>query len=267
MLNTRPRLKTPISYYGGKQQMLAHILPNIPSHRIYTEAFVGGGAVFWAKEPAQSEIINDVNGEVSNFYRILRTEFDALKEAIAATLHSREAYYDALHIYKRPHLHDALLRAWAFYVLTMQGFSCKIGSWGYAKDNTVAKKLINACERWSPDLVARLRITQIECTDALAIISSRDAPDAFHYIDPPYFNSNCGHYTGYGEADFSNLLTLLASIKGKFLLSSYPSDVLAIYTAANGWYQKEVIKTLNVDARRLEPKKKREVLTANFPLV
>lgn len=61
-------MKTPISYYGGKQQMLKHILPVIPKHEVYCEPFFGGGAVFWGKEPVKAEIINDVNGMVSNFY-------------------------------------------------------------------------------------------------------------------------------------------------------------------------------------------------------
>ena len=57
----KPKMKTPISYYGGKQSLLKHILPLIPEHRIYVEPFFGGGAVFFAKEPAKVEVINDHN--------------------------------------------------------------------------------------------------------------------------------------------------------------------------------------------------------------
>ena len=245
--------------------MLPHILPLVPPHRIYTESFVGGAAVYWAKEPAESEIINDLDGEISNFYRILRSEFDNLKEMIEATLHSREAYYDAMHIYKRPHMHDDLRRAWAFYVLTQQGFSCKIGSWGFGRDTTIAKKLVNAAARLNGELVARLRMTQIECNDAEKVITSRDAEDAFHYVDPPYFNSHCGHYTGFGELEFESLLRCLAQVKGKFLLSSYPSDVLAKYVASERWHQKKVELTVAVSMRSAV-KKKWEVLTGNYPL-
>ena len=61
-------MRTPISYYGGKQTMLKHILPLIPRHRIYTEAFCGGAAVLFAKRPAEAEVINDINMELTNFY-------------------------------------------------------------------------------------------------------------------------------------------------------------------------------------------------------
>ena len=61
-------MRTPISYYGGKQTMLKHIIPLIPSHRLYTEAFCGGAAVLFAKSPVEAEIINDINMELTNFY-------------------------------------------------------------------------------------------------------------------------------------------------------------------------------------------------------
>lgn len=62
--------KTPISYYGGKQAMLKKILPLIPDHVVYVEPFFGGGAVFFAKDKSEVEIINDYNSNVANFYRV-----------------------------------------------------------------------------------------------------------------------------------------------------------------------------------------------------
>jgi DNA adenine methylase len=72
------------------------------------------------------------------------------------------------------------------------------------------------------ELSKRLQNVQIENTDALRVIRSRDSLMAFHYCDPPYFNSDCGHYDGYSIQDFENLLELLSTIEGKFLLSRQP---------------------------------------------
>ncbi|MDR1455503.1 MAG: DNA adenine methylase, partial [Tannerella sp.] len=94
--------KTPITYYGGKQKMLGIILPLVPEHKIYTEAFFGGGAVFWAKEPARVEFINDYDGEVINFYKILKTDFPALRCKIDLTLHSEFQQKQAKAIYLHP---------------------------------------------------------------------------------------------------------------------------------------------------------------------
>ena len=63
-------MKTPITYYGGKQSMLSIILPMIPEHNLYCEPFFGDGAVFFTKEPSKIEVINDTNREVVNFYRV-----------------------------------------------------------------------------------------------------------------------------------------------------------------------------------------------------
>ena len=65
-------MKTPITYYGGKQQLAQKIISLIPEHEIYCEPFIGGGAVFFRKEPSESEIINDTNGELINFYEVLQ---------------------------------------------------------------------------------------------------------------------------------------------------------------------------------------------------
>lgn len=260
------RLKTPVSYYGGKQLMLRHILPLIPNHHVYTEAFFGGGAVFWGKERSRVEVINDVNREVINFYQVLQTEYHKLNALVKTTLHSRAQYQDALVVYNHPHLFDPIRRAWAFWILCNQGFSCQIGTWGYDKSSgSIERKTNNAKIRFNLELKERLECVQIESNDAVKVIQSRDREDAFHYLDPPYFNSDCGHYTGYGLLDYTRLLDSLVSIKGKFLLSSYRSDVLDTYTKKEGWYQIEVEKNLAV-TQRAKSKKKIEVLTANYPI-
>jgi DNA adenine methylase len=82
-------MKTPVSYYGGKQRMLRHILPLIPLHDKYVEPFCGGAAVFFAKQQAKLEIINDKNGEVVNFYRCCKDNMPALQRRVASILHAR----------------------------------------------------------------------------------------------------------------------------------------------------------------------------------
>ena len=71
--------KTPISYYGGKQNLVKRILPIIPEHSLYCEPFVGGGAVFWAKQASNVEVINDTNRELINFYEICQNELNSFK--------------------------------------------------------------------------------------------------------------------------------------------------------------------------------------------
>jgi DNA adenine methylase len=260
-------LKTPISYYGGKQQMLPHILPIIPEHTSYIEPFVGGGAVFWAKEPSKLEVINDLNGEVVNFYRVLQSDWASLNVLVQNTLHSRDAYKDAKLVYQNPHLFDSVTRAWAFWVNCTQSYVSKpAGGWSYAKKlkSQIAVKVDNCKKRFTKeDYTARLSRVAVESDDAIKVIQRFDNEDAFFYVDPPYINSDQGHYAGYTEEHYRALLNTLADIKGKFLLSSYPSDILEEFAAEHEWYQKRVEKPI---AAVNNKRRKVEVLTFNYQL-
>lgn len=264
-MQVKIRLKTPITYYGGKQLMLPYILPNIPEHEIYTEAFFGGGAVFFAKEPAHVEIINDMNGEVINFYKVLQTDFLRLNEMIQSTLHSREMYYEAQVVYNMPQLFEPVRRAWSFWILTNQGFSSKIGAWGYDKKGaSMVKRLSTKKTEIVTALRTRLEYVQIECNDALTVIQSRDSKATFHYVDPPYIGSNQGHYSGYTPDHYTALMKLLQNVEGKFLQSSYWSDILEQFIKRNGWQYQTVEKPVSVGTKK--QKRKVEVLVANYPL-
>ncbi|EJL74343.1 DNA adenine methylase [Chryseobacterium populi] len=262
-------MKTPITLYGGKGQLLSVIHPLVPEHLTYNEPFIGGGALFWSKEPSAVEVINDVNCELINFYEMVQNEFIELEKYIRKSLHSRSIYNDALIIYSNPHLFNKVQRAWAVWVLASQSFAYKLGSgWGYEKRvKKITGVIANKRNSFTFDYALRLEKVQIECTDALKVIRSRDNPQAFHYCDPPYFNASCGHYKGYTIYEFEELLKTLELIEGKFLLSSYSSELLTCYTKRNGWYNKMIDFPLAVcSGVGAKGKRKMEILTANYPL-
>lgn len=100
------------------------------------------------------------------------------------------------------------------------------------------------------------------------MIESRDSDESFIYVDPPYIDSNQGHYGGYTAEHFKRDLNALKTIKGKFLLSSYPSEILNDYIKENNWYSIEIDKVISAGngAMVSERKRKIEVLTANYPI-
>lgn len=263
----KPEIKPPFSYYGGKQNLCSEILKLIPEHNLYCEPFVGGAAIFFGKKPSTVEVINDTNSELINFYRVVQNNFVGLETYIRISLHSRRLHKDARVIYDNPHMFNELERAWAVWVLATQSFSSMLdGSWGYDKKKaTTSKKITSKRESFTEDYAIRLQNVQLECTDALRIIHSRDQKDAFFYCDPPYFNSDCGHYDGYSEQDFEQLLISLSKIEGKFLLSSYPSDILERYSKANQWHHKSFSFNVSVN-KGARGKRKTEVLTSNYPI-
>lgn len=260
------RLKTPISYYGGKQSMLRHILPYVPKHSTYTEAFAGGAALFFAKDPSEVEVINDVNGNLVNFYKVLKNDFYSLKNKIDATLHSREEHEFATIIYEFSRFFDPINRAWAIWVLSKQSFASMLdGTWGYDKQgNSLGRKIHFAKEDFTEILSKRLERTQIENTDALRIIESRDTNDTFHFVDPPYFNSDCGHYEGYNLMDFQNLLDLLEKLQGKFMLTMFPHEYLEERVVKNNWIKREVERTIS--ASKTSRRKQTELIIMNYDI-
>jgi DNA adenine methylase len=214
--------KTPISYYGGKQSLAKTIVGIIPPHRLYCEPFLGGAAIFFAKAPAKVEIINDTNGELINFYQVLRRDFPALEREIGLSLHSRRQHQHAWVIYTNPDLFDPIKRAWAVWMLANISYGCKMdGSFGYDRQGSSSRKMAHKRLNFTVDYCERLQRVQIENCDALRIIKSRDVPDGFFYLDPPYVGADQGHYDGYTQEDFNLLLEALTNLKGKFLLSSY----------------------------------------------
>ena len=264
-------MRPPIRYYGGKQMLAARIVKLMPAHHLYCEPFFGGGAVFFAKQPSPVEIINDASGEVINFYRVMKTKFADLQAQVQATLYSRQLHTEAKVIYKNPASYTDVERAWAFWTLANQSIFGEVGG-TWQMDVTAHSYKAHLLERrrgeFTEKYMRRLERVQIECGDALRVMDICDRERTFFYCDPPYFNADMGHYSGYTEQDFENLLQALSKIKGRFLLSSYPSDVLNRYIQTNGWQSGAIemhCAASNKMGADTQTRTKTECLTWNYP--
>lgn len=257
-------MKTPISYYGGKQTMLPHILPIIPPHIRYTESFCGGAAVLFAKRPAEGEVINDLNGELINFYWVAQVYYRDLKVQIDKTLHSRDVHSHARHINEHPTYFTPVERAWAVWVLSKLSFSSMIdGSFGYDFNGGMPKKINGAKDNFTELLCRRLEKVTIENRNALDIIDTYDSADTFHFVDPPYINSDCGHYEGmFNHENMMLLLQLLSGIKGKFMLTMFPYQAIEERALKEGWVIHRVERTIS--ASRTTRRKQEEWMVCNY---
>jgi DNA adenine methylase len=259
-------MKTPITYYGGKQKLINMILPLIPAHKLYCEPFVGGAAIYFAKDKSDIEVINDMNGHVINFYKVCKNDFGILKYLINSTPHSRKVHREASFILKNAEHFSEVKRAWAFWVQTNMSFASKMfGGYGYAKASNQSAHIQKKKIIFTKEIASRLDRTDIECNDAIKVINSRDTVDSFFYVDPPYYNSDCGHYGGYTLDHYKDLLKTLSEIKGKFLLSSYPSEILAIFSKENNW--NTLTKESKVSVSQTNKKIKTEVMTSNYAFI
>lgn len=256
-------MRQPYSYYGGKQRLAPEILPLIPPHTQYVCAFLGGGTIFWNKKPSKNEVLNDLDGRITNFYMQLKTNFHELQKLIHGTLHSEVLHTKAGEMLDDPN-ETPLNRAWALWVQCNMSFSYQIFG-GFAFGTTgVGFGSANKRDRFTEELSRRLRDVEIFQRDALDLIDLKDHEETVFYLDPPYASSDCGHYKGYTLEDFERLLIKLKTIKGKFILSSYPEEILLKYREECGWKSKDIHQIVSVNGKREGTKYKTECITYNF---
>ena len=264
-------MRTPLTYWGGKQKLLKHILPLIPEHKAYIEPFCGGASVFFAKEPVSINIINDINGEVVNFYEVLKSPRlrQQLYRQLKHTPYARRLFLRAIHIFFKPQGYNKIQRAWALFTACAQAYNTKLSeSWSMSATTNRASCWQHKIELLQDQTIDRLlENAQIEHRDACAVIRAGKA-DSFIFADPPYPGADQGHYSGYGYTEFEYLLKALEQTPGKFMLCSYPSELLDMYTERNAWTQQRIICPLNVSPRLVNGKrvKKTEVITINYTL-
>ena len=137
------------------------------------------------------------------------------------------------------------------------------GTFGYDFGGGMPKKLRNAKDEFTEHLCKRLERVTIENRNALDVIATYDCPEAFHFVDPPYINSDCGHYEGvFSAQNMEQLLQLLETVKGKFMLTMFPYDPIEQYAEKNGWIIHRIERTIS--ASKTSRRKQEEWIVCNY---
>jgi len=224
-------------WYGGKFSHLDWLLPLLPKCHHYCEPFAGSAAILLNRDPSPVETYNDLDGEVVNFFRVLRDHKDRLIEAIGLTPFSREEFEQACNI--DPSL-DEIERARRFFVRARQvrtGLAQKasLGRWANCM-NTSRSGMSGVVSRWLgsidslPDIAERLLRVQIENRSAIEVVNLYDSPDTLFYCDPPYVHDTRGDCSAYGnemtDDDHRKLARVLNNVKGMVALSNYDCPLM-----------------------------------------
>ena len=220
-------------WYGGKFSHLDWLLPLLPTCHHYCEPFAGSAAVLLNRPSSPVETYNDVDGEVVNFFRVLRDRKDALVRAIALTPFSREEFYLACQppVGKMTELE----RARRFFVRARQvrtglAQTASLGRWANCK-NTSRAGMSGVVSRWLgsvkalPDIAERLLRVQIENRPALEILDLYDDKSTLFYCDPPYHHESRGDAKAYGfemdDLEHREFLRKVKLLKAKVAISGY----------------------------------------------
>lgn len=210
--------------------MAKEIVSLIPPHRSYLEPFFGSGAVLFSKPPSAIETVNDIDGEIVNFFRVLRERPGDLADAIALTPYARDVYNDACENKGT----DDFDRAYRFAIRSKMAHGYKSTSKTGFKIDVYARErsyCVNCWNRLPGDIIdaaVRLKGVQIENRPTLDLIHKFNHDNVLIYADPPYLmetRSGKQYRHEMSEQDHLDLLDALKRHKGGVILSGYPSEM------------------------------------------
>lgn len=248
-----------VPWIGGKRRLAKHILPLFPKHTCYVEPFCGAAALYFLKEPSRVEVINDVNNELVNLYRMVKHHLEEFVRQFKWALVSRQIY-KWLQVTPEETLTD-IQRAARFYYLQKQAFGGKVADHTFGTGTTSGPRfnLLRIEEELS---LAHLRLarTIIEHTDWAKCIERYDRPHTLFYCDPPYWGTE-GYGVDFPIAEYERMTQLATSMQGKMIISV--NDIPEMRKAFAGLEMQSVGIKYNLQTTE-KAKPKRELIIRNF---
>lgn len=247
-LATSGGINPPLKWHrhGGKHYLASKIIALMPPHVHYVEPYFGGGAVLLAKNPeGVSEVVNDINGTLTNFWFHLQDDsaFEAFKRQVEAIPFSEQHFEDAKARLSIPGLTEAV----AFFIRCRQSMSGRMKGFAPLSRTRARRGMNEQAAAWLtaieglPAVHERLKRVVILNRNGPEVIRSQDGPDTLFYCDPPYLHETRAT-TGEYEHEMTTgqhveLLGTLAGIKGKFLLSGYRHPIYDEMATCHNWHR------------------------------
>lgn len=188
------RHMAPFRYWGGKVRMAPWVIERLPAHEHFVESCAGSAAILALKKPVAFETVNDVYGEVVNFFRVLRDPLRCagLIDLVAMTPYAHEEFISAS---KASTSDDPTHRAWGFFVRMQMAVVPGRTGWSYSVGAAAARKA-NKPGRWAtmPEhlkaTAARFERVQVTSWPIEELLGRLDAPGLLHFVDPPYLEES-----------------------------------------------------------------------------
>lgn len=254
-------MNTLLNYPGAKWGMAQQIVSLMPPHRSYLEPYFGSGAVLFTKPPSAIETVNDIDGDITNFFRVLREQPEKLAEWISMTPYSRDVFDDA-HKNRGTDDFDKAYRfairskmAHGYKTCQKTGFKVDV----YARERSYCVSCWNRLPGDLLEAAQRLKGVQIENRHALDLIRRFNHSNVLIYADPPYLlETRSGKQYRYEmtDQDHLELLDALKQHAGPVILSGYPSEM----------YDRELSDWIRIARKsyNLNSDQRTEVLWCNF---
>lgn len=206
-----------VPWIGGKRRLADRLIPLFPPHQCYVEVFAGGAALYFLRPvPADTEVLNDINGDLVRLYRVLKYHLQEFIRQFEFGITSRQIFeWEKM---TRPETLTDIQRAARFYYMQHVAFGAKVIGQNYG---TVTEGSSFDITRIGENLTAawrRLGGTNIENLPWRDYVARYDRPHTFFYMDPPYWQTE-GYGVPFPFQEYVDMASLMRSMKGKAMVS------------------------------------------------
>jgi DNA adenine methylase len=268
----------PLKWHGGKHYLASKILslfPQPPAACHFVEPFFGGGAVLLAKNPeGWSEVVNDLDGDLTNFWKVLQetSTADKFNRILQATPFSESEFTQAQTSLAQNREADPIQRAAWFFISCRQSLAGRKDTFAPLSRTRTRRQMNEQASAWLtaveglPAVHKRLKRVVILNRPALEVIRSQDGEKTLFYLDPPYLHETrtapavFGNYE-MAKADHRELLAAIKQVKGKVVLSGYDSE---LYEAELGGWNRHTFELPNNAASGANKRRMTECIWCNF---
>lgn len=218
-----------VPWIGGKRRLADILIPRFPPHSCYVEVFAGAAALFFMRPPAEVEVLNDVNDELINLYRVVQHHLEEFVRQFKWALSSRQVFKWLSDT--QPHTLTDIQRAARFYYLQQNCFGGRVEgrTFGTATTSPPGLNLLRLEEALS---AAHLRLSgaYIENLDWQVCISRYDRPHTFFFVDPPYWKTE-GYGVPFGFEQYQQMVDAVRQLQGRAIitLNDHP-DIRALFS-------------------------------------
>jgi DNA adenine methylase len=270
-------LTPPLKWHGGKAYLADRIVALMPPHLHYVEAFAGGLSVLLAKDPeGVSEVANDLNGWLTNFWRVLADphHFGLFRRQVEATPFSEPVFDDALAVMEGGFTEDMdrVDAARAFFIVARQSMAGRLKHFTPLSRTRTRRGMNEQASAWMnvveglPAVSRRLMRVVITNKPADELILQQDGSDTLFYCDPPYVPETRTARQAYGAfemtpAQHEQFLYVCVAAKGKVMVSGYDNELYRRHL--RDWTRHEFDLPNNA-AGGLQKRRMTEVLWCNF---
>lgn len=224
-----------IPWMGGKRRLADLLIPRFPPHSCYVEVFAGGAALYFLRPPADVEVINDINGELVNLYRVVKHHLEEFVRQFKWALSSREVFKWLQDT--PPETMTDVQRAARFFYLQHQAFGGKVDGQTWGTATTMPPINLLRIEEQLSAAHLRLAQTYIERLHWRECMARYDRPHSFFYLDPPYWQTE-GYGVPFPFEEYVAMAEVMRSLKGKALLSI--NDHPDIRRAFDGFHMEQL---------------------------